>query len=124
MSTKTPKTTSAKMAPAKPPRRRAPRTSVTAELLASAEEALAIVRGEIAPSRVHPAPAAPDVKAIRSKLKLSQAAFAGRFGFSAAAVREWEYKRRQPEAAARTLLLVIDRNPEVVDQVLQGSRCV
>jgi putative transcriptional regulator len=49
---------------------------------------------------------------------LSQEAFALRFGFSPAAVRDWEQRRRQPEQAARTLLLVIDYNPDVVTEAL------
>jgi putative transcriptional regulator len=63
-----------------------------------------------------------DVKAIRSKLNLSQAGLARRCGFSPAAVRDWEQRRRQPEQAARVLLLVIDRAPEVVDAVLGEDR--
>ncbi len=48
----------------------------------------------------------------------NRGAFAKRFGFSVGAVREWEQGRRQPEAAARVLLLVIASRPEVVDEVL------
>jgi len=46
---------------------------------------------------------------------------AHRFAFSPGAVREWEQGRRQPEAAARVLLLVIASRPEVVDAVLVTS---
>jgi len=60
-----------------------------------------------------------DVKAIRARQKLSQAAFASRYGFSAAAVRDWEQRRRQPDWAARVLLMVIDRNPDVVKDVIK-----
>ena len=59
-----------------------------------------------------------DVKALRTKLGLSQEAFAHRFGFSLAAVRDWEQHRRQPEQAARVLLLVIALDPTVVDKAL------
>jgi putative transcriptional regulator len=62
-----------------------------------------------------------DVKAIRTRLGLSQAGFARRYGFSAAAVRDWEQQRRQPEQAARVLLLVIAAAPEVVERVLAGA---
>ena len=34
---------------------------------------------------------------------------------------EWEQGRRQPEAAARVLLLVIASKPEVVDEVLAAT---
>jgi hypothetical protein len=43
------------------------------------------------------------------------------FGFSAADVRRWEKGRRQPEAAARVLLLVIASRPDVVDEVLAAA---
>jgi putative transcriptional regulator len=62
-----------------------------------------------------------DVKAIRAQTGLSQSGFANRFGFSAAAIKEWEQGRRQPEASARILLLVIAKRPEVVEQVLRES---
>jgi putative transcriptional regulator len=69
----------------------------------------------------HQAPPDVDVRAIRHRLELSQNEFAARFGFSLAAVREWEQGRRRPEQAARTLLLVINRNPEIVSTVLEEA---
>jgi DNA-binding transcriptional regulator YiaG len=36
-------------------------------------------------------------------------------------VREWEQGRRQPEAAARVLRLVIGSRPDVVDEVLAAA---
>jgi putative transcriptional regulator len=89
------------------------------ELLQSAREALAIARGEMEPARVHVPPTI-DAAAIRKKLGLSQAPFAARFGLSAATVRDWEQKRRNPDQIARTLLTVIDRNHEAVEQALMG----
>jgi putative transcriptional regulator len=62
-----------------------------------------------------------DVKAIRTRLNLSQDAFAHRFGFSVAAVRDWEQHRRQPEKAARILLLVIANDPEAVNRALSKA---
>jgi putative transcriptional regulator len=38
-----------------------------------------------------------DVRAIRERVRLSQEGFALRFGFSAAAVRDWEQGRRRPD---------------------------
>jgi putative transcriptional regulator len=69
----------------------------------------------------HQVPPDVDVRAIRHRIGLSQSEFAGRFGFSLAAVREWEQGRRRPEQAARTLLLVIDRNPEMVSTILEEA---
>ena len=93
-------------------------TTFGQELIASAREALAIAEGEAEPSRVF-APPDVDVAAIRKRTGLSQDRFAKRFGFSAAAVRDWEQHRRRPDAAARTLLIVIDREPQAVERALR-----
>lgn len=97
------------------------RLDITDELIASLGEAAEIVAGARQPSRAWHPPAAVDVRAIREGLGLSQPAFARRFGFSPSAVREWEQGRRQPEAAARVLLLVIARSPETVDEAIQAG---
>jgi putative transcriptional regulator len=97
------------------------RTDVSDELIASLNEAVDIMSGQREPSFVWHPPAAVDVRAIRARTGLSQPQFARRFGFSVAAVRDWEQGRRQPEAAARVLLLVIARRPEVVDEVLAAA---
>jgi putative transcriptional regulator len=55
-----------------------------------------------------------DVKGIRNRLGMTQAKFSGVFGFSLDAIKHWEGGRRTPEASARTLLTVIDRNPAAV----------
>jgi putative transcriptional regulator len=49
---------------------------------------------------------------------LTQAAFAQRYGFTLSSIRNWEQDRRQPEGAARVLLLVIDKEPEAVQRAL------
>lgn len=66
-------------------------------------------------------PADVDVRGIREKLHLSQAAFAARFGFTAAAVRQWEQGRRQPHGPARVLLTIIDREPGAVRRALEAA---
>lgn len=53
-----------------------------------------------------------DVKAIRTKLKMTQAQFAAAFDLNLAALRDWEQRRRAPRGPARTLLRIIDREPE------------
>jgi putative transcriptional regulator len=55
-----------------------------------------------------------DVKAIRNRLGMTQARFSDTFGFSLDAIKHWEGGRRSPEAPARTLLTVIDKNPAAV----------
>jgi putative transcriptional regulator len=97
------------------------RVDITNELIASLDEAADIMAGKVAPARVWNPPASVDVRAIRARTGLSQPAFAKRFGFTVSAVREWEQGRRQPEAAARVLLLVIASRPEVVDEVLAAA---
>jgi putative transcriptional regulator len=97
------------------------RVDITDELIASLDEAADIMDGRVAPARVWNPPPAVDVRAIRARTGLTQSAFAKRFGFTAGAVREWEQGRRQPEAAARVLLLVIASRPEVVDEVLAAA---
>ncbi|HVB68301.1 MAG TPA: transcriptional regulator [Acetobacteraceae bacterium] len=84
------------------------------DLIASMQEATAILRGEQEPARVHLPPDTPDVRAIRARLGLSRPAFAQRFGLAATAVRDWEQGLRRPDPAARVLLLVIARSPDVV----------
>ena len=65
-------------------------------------------------------PPVPDIKAIRQKLGLSQAAFARRFGFSVRTVQQWEQGRAIPDRPARILLKVIENAPHAVEQALAG----
>ena len=90
-------------------------------IIKSAKQALAFARGEDVEGMVVHEPPPVDVKAIRKRLKLSQKAFAERFHFSAAAVRDWEQGRRRPQASAHTLLMVIDREPEAVLRALNAE---
>lgn len=59
-----------------------------------------------------------DPSRVRKRLKMSQAAFAHVFGVSVRTVQEWEQRRRHPAGAARTLLQVIDREPEAVRRAI------
>lgn len=62
-----------------------------------------------------------DVKAIRSRLDMTQEEFAGRFGFSVNTLRHWERGSRQPEGATRAYLVVIQRAPKAVQKALLAS---
>jgi putative transcriptional regulator len=53
----------------------------------------------------------PNVLRIREKTGLSQTRFATLLGVSVRTLQDWEQGRRCPSGAARTLLLVADRNP-------------
>jgi putative transcriptional regulator len=63
-----------------------------------------------------------DVAALRKRLKMSQTAFAARFGLDVSAVHAWEQGRRQPDRAARVLLTVIDREPAAVLRALARTK--
>ncbi|HVY33537.1 MAG TPA: helix-turn-helix domain-containing protein [Caulobacteraceae bacterium] len=89
-------------------------------IMAGLGEVAQIAEGRSKPARVF-VPADVDVKAIRTRAGLSQVAFAARYGFSASAVRDWEQKRRKPEASARVLLCVIDHRPDAVDEALSAA---
>ena len=102
--------------------RRAARVDVSDKLLVALLEGVEIMAGRKDAARVHLAPGSVDVRAIRARLGLSQPEFASRFGFALATVRDWEQGRRQPEQAARTLLLVIDRTPAAVTEALAAAR--
>ena len=59
----------------------------------------------------------PDVTGIRKKTGLSQARFAQLLGVSVRTLQDWEQGRRCPSGAARTLLMIADKNPQVILEV-------
>jgi putative transcriptional regulator len=62
-----------------------------------------------------------DVRETRRKLGLSQTAFAAKFGFQAATLRNWEQGRTYPDGPARVLLAVIAKHPEAVEDSLKRA---
>src|SRR5215470_14515477 len=89
-------------------------------ILAGLHDALAYAQGDTTRGQAHTIqiPDTVDVKAIRKRLGLTQAAFAQRYGFELSSIRNWEQGRRQPEGPARLLLLVIDKEPDAVHRAL------
>ena len=85
------------------------------ELMESVRQGGAILRGEAKPSRAfdRSQEEAPDVAAVREQLGLSQPKMAALMGISVGTLRNWEQGRRRPEGAARTLLRVAAKHPEV-----------
>ncbi len=66
--------------------------------------------------------AGPDVKAIRAKTKLSQSKFAEALRLPVATVRDWEQKRRSPDAPARTLLAMVEADAAAAFQLIRQVR--
>lgn len=52
-------------------------------------------------------------KVIRSRLKLSQSAFAGMLGVSLRTLQDWEQGRRHPQGPAVALLRIAEQHPDV-----------
>ena len=87
------------------------KVDLDAELLASVREMKAGVR-----ARTH----RPDVSEIahaRLVAGLSQAAFAALLGVSVRTLQDWEQGRREPSGAAKTLIKVAERHPEVLQEL-------
>ncbi len=59
----------------------------------------------------------PSVASIRERTGLSQARFAELLGVSVRTLQEWEQGRRAPSGAARTLLLIAQKNPKALVEV-------
>ena len=84
-----------------------------AQMMDGLNDVEAFLAGEQEGFKAH-VPQKVDVKAIRNRLGMTQARFSNTFGFSLDAIKHWEGGRRTPEAPARTLLTVIDKNPAAV----------
>lgn len=59
----------------------------------------------------------PPIEAIRKSTGLSQARFAELLGVSVRTLQDWEQGRRKPSGAARTLLLIAMRRPDVLVEI-------
>jgi len=58
-----------------------------------------------------------DVVRVRLKSGLTQAQFASVLGVSKRTLEQWEQGRREPSGAAKTLLKIAERHPEVLREV-------
>jgi putative transcriptional regulator len=58
------------------------------------------------------------VRVLRQRLSMTQMQFAEAFHLPITTLRNWEQHRTTPDAPARALLLAIERDPEVVRQLL------
>lgn len=93
------------------------------ELAEAMAEALAHASGApVEGTRVHAVDTdMVDPKAIRRHLKLTQEQMAHFLGTSVSGYRKWEQGQRQPSGAARTLLRVMEKEPEAVLRVLAAA---
>ena len=96
-------------------------TDLGKRLIKAAKQARTIARGEADPSTYRVRRFDMDVQAIRKRLGLSQSEFAARFRIPIGTLRDWEQHRRDPEGPARTLLIVIDKDPNAVEQALADA---
>ena len=58
------------------------------------------------------------VAEARHKSGLSQQGFANLLGVSTRTLQEWEQNRRQPSGAAKSLIMIAIRYPEILKEVL------
>ncbi len=91
------------------------------KIMAGLDDALAYAEGDSSRGVTHQVQVADiNITQLREKLGLSQDRFAALFGLSSRTVRNLEQGIRHPEGPARTLLQVIDREPEAVMRALHG----
>ena len=96
--------------------RKAKAKSVGADLVEGMKLVLEHERGTVKLEQVWPKPI--NVKAIRKRVKMSQAEFSKAYGISKRALQEWEQGGRQPDSAARACLTVIAKEPAMVRRAL------
>ena len=111
-----------KRTPKKSARAPSKRRTVGQNIIEGLEPAIAWSRGENSKVRVtlvHVPDV--DVRKVRTKMGLSQAQFATKFGFPPATLRNWEQGRSRPDAPTRVLLAVIAKHPEAVEDVLRKA---
>lgn len=90
------------------------------DILKALEQACQYMEGDhsVGTETIIQVPSSVDVKKIREINGLSQREFASRYGVPLESIKNWEQGRRVPHGAARTLLMVIARNPEAVERAL------
>jgi putative transcriptional regulator len=98
-------------------------TKFGADLIQAMSEAVAHAHGKDVPGiRVHAVDVGTiDAKAIRKKLDLTQDQMATVLGTSPSGYKKWEQGKRQPGGAARTLLRIMEKEPEAVLRALSGE---
>jgi putative transcriptional regulator len=90
------------------------------ELIASMKQAATHARGRKASGIRLTKVEAPDVKAIRRSLRMSQHRFAVAYRIPLPTLKNWEQGRRQPDAPAAAYLLAIKRRPKEIMEAVAG----
>lgn len=98
-------------------------TKFGADLIQAMSETLAHAQGKDVPGmQVHAVDVGTaDAKAIRKRLDLTQDQMATVLRTSPSGYKKWEQGKRQPRGAARTLLRIMEREPEAVLRALSGE---
>ncbi|WP_313686475.1 NadS family protein [Pantoea sp.] len=85
-------------------------------LVESIRQMNAIEKGEMEPARVH-RHHVPNVKSLREASGLRQDEFAEVVGVSASLVQSWEQDRRIPSGSSLKILLMLERNPAIINEL-------
>ena len=92
---------------------------MTNEIIQGAEDALGFLRGDKSKGRVHSIRMKEiDVKAIRTRLHMTQEVFSETFAIPVSTLKKWETNKRVPEGPTKAYLMVIDNNPKAVQSAL------
>lgn len=98
----------------------AKKRNVGNELIQGVEDAIDYMRGKKGATITHKLeiPDEVDVRLIRKKLSLSRQEFADRYGFSIRTLQHWEQGDRHPHGSAMILLLLLQRDPKTIENIL------
>lgn len=86
------------------------------ELLQNLKEGIKFAKREDAKASVYAVLSAADIKAIRSKVQMSQTEFARSFHLSLNTLKGWEQGKRKPDYAASNYLRLIQKDPAFVQE--------
>ncbi|MEG3131086.1 NadS family protein [Pantoea cypripedii] len=85
-------------------------------LVESIKQMNAIEKGQMEPARVH-RHHVPNVKSLREASGMKQDEFAEVVGVSASLVQSWEQDRRIPSGSSLKILLMLERNPAIINEL-------
>lgn len=88
------------------------------ELESNLKEEVKVAKGRAAPKTTYVVVTPAEIKAIRLKVRMSQAVFGRSFHLSLDTIKGWEQGKRSPDAAASNYLRMIQADPNYVQQML------